>query len=65
MMNEANENDDKPHKLAHRLLILTLAAVHTTSAAATQALFDLSARPEYIEPLHQEVAQAVKENLGF
>lgn len=65
MMDEANDNDGQPHKLAHRLLILTLAAVHTTSMAATQALFDLSARPEYIEPLHQEIAQAVKEDLGF
>lgn len=65
MMDEADEDDGQPHKLAHRLLILTLAAVHTTSMAATQALFDLSARPEYVEPLYQEVSQAVKEDAGF
>ena len=65
MMDEANEDDGQPNKLAHRLLILTLAAVHTTSMAATQALFDLSARPEYIEPLYQEVSQAVAEDGGF
>lgn len=65
MMDEANEDDGQPDKLAHRLLILTLAAVHTTSMAATQALFDLTARPEYIEPLYWEVSQAVAEDGGF
>ena len=65
MMDEANEDDGQPNKLAHRLLILTLAAVHTTSMAATQALFDLSARPEYIEALYREVSQAVAEDGGF
>ena len=65
MMDEADEYDGQPHKLAHRLLILTLAAVHTTSMAATQVLFDLSARPEYIEPLYQEVSQVVKQDSGF
>ena len=65
MMDEANEDDGQPSKLAHRLLILTLAAVHTTSMAATQALFDLCAKLEYIEPLHREVSQAVAEDGGF
>ena len=59
MMDEANEYDGQPHKLAHRLLILTLAAVHTTSMAATQTLFDLCAHPEYIDPLRQEIIQTV------
>ena len=36
MIEEANEHDGEPHRLAHRLLILTLAAVHTTSMAATK-----------------------------
>ena len=50
MMDGANKYDGEPHKLAHRLLILTLAAVHTTLMAAAQTLFDLCARPEYILP---------------
>ncbi|TVY48026.1 Cytochrome P450 monooxygenase [Lachnellula occidentalis] len=65
MMDGANEHDGEPHRLAHRLLILTLAAVHTTSMAATQTLFDLCARPEYIVPLQEEVLQAVTEDNGF
>lgn len=65
MMDGANENDRNPHKLAHRLLILTLAAVHTTSMAATQTLFDLCAKPEYIAPLQEEVVHAITEDDGF
>ena len=65
MMDEANEYDGQPHKLAHRLLILTLAAVHTTSMAATQTLFDLCARTEYMDPLRQEIIQIVGEDGTF
>ncbi|PCG89956.1 Cytochrome P450 [Penicillium occitanis (nom. inval.)] len=59
MMDEASGIDKEPYKLAHRLLILTLAAVHTTSMAATQALFDLCANPEYIEPLREELLEVL------
>jgi cytochrome P450 len=59
MMDGANDHDGQPHKLAHRLLILTLAAVHTTSMAATQTLFDLCDRPEYMEPLRQELTEVM------
>ncbi|KAL8832625.1 MAG: hypothetical protein Q9191_000141 [Dirinaria sp. TL-2023a] len=65
MMDEANEYDGAPHRLAHRLLILTLAAVHTTSMAATQTLFDVSSRPEYIQPLREEVIEMTSENAQF
>jgi cytochrome P450 len=65
MMDGANEFDGEPHKLAHRLLILTLAAVHTTSMAATQALFDLCAHPEYIEPLRQELLKVLEREGGY
>lgn len=65
MMDESDEFDGQPHKLAHRLLILTLAAVHTTSMAATQTLFDLCVHPEYMEPLREEISQAVQEDGAF
>ncbi|KAL1981482.1 hypothetical protein VTN96DRAFT_2511 [Rasamsonia emersonii] len=65
MMDGANEFDGRPDKLAHRLLILTLAAVHTTSMAATQTLFDLCAHPEYIEPLRQEVIEVLEREGGY
>ncbi|KAI0850466.1 putative cytochrome P450 monooxygenase [Daldinia vernicosa] len=65
MMDGAGEFDGQPDKLAHRLLILTLAAVHTTSMAATQTLFDLCAHPEYIEPLRQEVLEVLQSEGGY
>ncbi|KAI9697356.1 MAG: hypothetical protein M1820_007862 [Bogoriella megaspora] len=65
MMDAANSHDGEPHRLAHRLLILTLAAVHTTSMAATQAFFDLCSRSEYIEPLREEVLQVLEEDKSF
>jgi len=65
MMEGANEYDGQPHKLAHRLLILTLAAVHTTSMATCQTLFDLCARPEYMEPLREELDEVMRKDGGF
>jgi ent-kaurene oxidase len=50
-------------ELAVRQLILTLASIHSTASTVTQALFDLCAHPELIEPL-QEEAKAVWELSG-
>ncbi|KAF4636465.1 hypothetical protein G7Y89_g1617 [Cudoniella acicularis] len=44
---------------------LPAGTVHTTSMAATQTLFDICARPEYIVPLQEEVLQAVIEDGVF
>lgn len=65
LMDGATGTDAQPEKLAHRLLILTLAAVHTTSMAATQALFDLCVHPEYIEPLRTEVSSVLEAEGGY
>ena len=65
MMDNASEYDGQPQKLAHRLLILILAAQHTTSMAACQALFDLCARPEYIDILRAEVKDVTDREQGF
>lgn len=55
MMDAATEDEGKPDKLAHQQLNLTLAAVHTTTAAITHALLDLCAYPEYLATLREEV----------
>lgn len=65
MMDDANEFDGQPEKLAHRLLILTLASVHTTSMAATQTLFDLCTHPEYIDPLRQKILEVLDKEGGY
>jgi cytochrome P450 len=66
LMDEAwSERDREPRELVHRLLVLALASVHTTSMTATQILFDLVARPEYLEPLREEILQALAEDGGW
>jgi cytochrome P450 len=63
LMDEAwNEKDGQPEALVHRLLVLALASVHTTSMSAVQTVFDLLARPEYIQPLRDEMLQALRED---
>ena len=65
MMDDADEFDGRPHKLAHRLLVMSLASSFTTTMGVTQAFFDLCARPEYIEPLREEVRGAVQTGGGM
>lgn len=65
LMDGANQIEGRPDKAAHRLLILTLAAVHTTSMAATQTLFDLCVYPDYIEPLRKELMDVLEKEGGY
>jgi hypothetical protein len=44
---------------SHNQLAVSMAAVHTTSMTTTHIVFDLAARPEYLEPLREEI-EAVK-----
>lgn len=50
---------------AHLQLLVGLAAIHTTTLTATNVLFDLVARPEYITPLREEVEAVWKESNGL
>ena len=66
LMDEAwNKRDGQPAELVHRLLVLTLASVHTTSTTATQVLYDIISHPKYLEPLREETLQALKEDGGW
>ncbi|KAJ5165495.1 Small-subunit processome Utp12 [Penicillium coprophilum] len=56
---EKNENL-APDTLAHHMLLLvTLAVTHTSTMALSHCLFDLVTRPEYIEPLREEVSRTL------
>ncbi|KAB2573491.1 Cytochrome P450 monooxygenase paxP [Lasiodiplodia theobromae] len=50
-------------RLAELQLLASFAAIHTTSLTCTHVLFDLAARPEYIEPLREEL-DAVEARFG-
>ncbi|KAI9933238.1 hypothetical protein MW887_007711 [Aspergillus wentii] len=56
-----NSRDKEPEFLAQNLLIfISLAAVHTSTMFMTHVLFDLMARPGYLEPLRNEIQTSLK-----
>ncbi|KAF4628186.1 hypothetical protein G7Y89_g9967 [Cudoniella acicularis] len=65
MIDDADENDNVPEKLAHRELIMGLASVHTTAMAAAHFLYDLCAYPEYVALLREELLAVLKEDDGW
>ncbi|TVY81918.1 Ent-kaurene oxidase [Lachnellula suecica] len=65
MMDGAVGDECRPETLAHRQLILILASVHTTTMTGAHAFYDLCAKPEYFEPLREEIQQVVKEEGGW
>lgn len=64
-MDDANESDGTPDKLAHRLLILILASVHTTTMAGAYRFYDLYAKPEYFQSLREEIEAMLREESGW
>ncbi|KAI0099189.1 cytochrome P450 [Nemania sp. FL0031] len=65
MMDIANDEEGKPHKLAHRQLLLSLASIHTTTMAAAHIIYDLCAHPEYFEPLREELVDVLQADGGW
>ncbi|KAJ5182992.1 hypothetical protein N7492_000608 [Penicillium capsulatum] len=61
MMDMAEDEQDlDPEMLAHHvLLLMSLAVVHTSSMAMCHALYDLISRPEYLDPLREEIARTL------
>lgn len=49
-----------PEKVARDELMATFSSLYTVTATLTQALFDLAAQPEYMEPLREELAEVLK-----
>ncbi|KAG6265049.1 hypothetical protein E4U48_006085 [Claviceps purpurea] len=59
MMEHATGMERTPENLAQRMLILSLASIHTTALTMTHAIYDLCAHPGYLEPLRQEMTTAL------
>ncbi|KAJ6483217.1 cytochrome P450 [Mycena sanguinolenta] len=51
----------KPLDLVLRILGINMAAIHTSSMAMTNALFDLTVHPEHFLPMREEAERVVKE----
>ncbi|KAJ2993668.1 hypothetical protein NUW58_g1773 [Xylaria curta] len=52
-----NERTFDDRELAKLQMLTATAAIHTTRLAIIHALYDLAARPEYIEPLRKEILE--------
>ncbi|PFH59490.1 hypothetical protein XA68_12250 [Ophiocordyceps unilateralis] len=59
-----HEKQSQPEDLAHRQLLMTLVAGHSTAAAGSHALFDLVARPDCLDELRREAVQVLQEEGG-
>lgn len=57
-------SDDNLAMLTNRQLVLTFAAIHTTTTAATNIIYTLAATPEYIPGLREEIRTAMAANGG-
>ncbi|KAK5310325.1 hypothetical protein LTR93_012057 [Exophiala xenobiotica] len=53
-----------PLFLGHEQLVIAFASFHTTTSVLVQTLYDLVARPEYIEPLRLEIRHVLSEHDG-
>ncbi|KAI8930431.1 hypothetical protein NX059_012382 [Plenodomus lindquistii] len=51
--------------LSQRMLILSLASIHTTALTMTQTLYDLCEHPEYFEPIREELVRVLREDGGW
>ncbi|KAF2875654.1 putative cytochrome P450 [Massariosphaeria phaeospora] len=55
MVENSTGTEAEPAEMTNRLMVLTLASIHTTALAMSYALFDLCAHPEYFAPLREEI----------
>ena len=64
-MEIANEEESDPKSLAHLEVVMSLASIHTSQMNAVHCLYDLIARPEYLGPIRDEIAQVLTEDGGW
>ncbi|KAI5921045.1 cytochrome P450 [Camillea tinctor] len=65
MMDLANEDESSPDNLANRFVYTILGSVQTVVEVIMNCVYELCVRPEYIEPLREEMRLALKENNGW
>ncbi|CAZ83812.1 unnamed protein product [Tuber melanosporum] len=68
MLQWLSDRVDQKHKttkgLSELQLVLSLAAIHTTSISFLNAIFDLLAHPECIQPIREEMEAIISANNG-
>ncbi|RMZ72788.1 ent-kaurene oxidase [Pyrenophora seminiperda CCB06] len=60
IMDFAKPEELETDNLTERMLVLSLAGIHTTALTTAQALYDLCARPEDFSTIHTELAEVTR-----
>ncbi len=61
MMEIASEKEGDAASLAHLEVVMSLASIHTSQMNAVHVLYDIVSRPEYMEPIREEIAEVARE----
>lgn len=61
----AHGKDKTPEFMAYTALAISFAAIRTSSSVPVHLLYDLCARPEYIQPLREEIQSVIAEEGSF
>lgn len=65
MMDLANETESPPDNLATRYVYTIIGSMHTVTSAIKDTLYDICARPEYVQPLREELEHVLQEDEGW
>ncbi|CAG8971545.1 hypothetical protein HYALB_00005441 [Hymenoscyphus albidus] len=65
MVDGAKGKDKNPEEITHKILFLCLASMSSSTMGITHALFDFCSMRQYIEPMREEIAQAIAEEGGW
>ena len=65
MIQCAEGPDSDARHLAHLEIVISLAAIHTSQMNSVHVLYDLAARPEYIEQLREEIRTVAAADGGW
>ncbi|KAF4546942.1 Cytochrome P450-like protein 91 [Elsinoe fawcettii] len=60
MFQAAQGHEKDIEDIAQRTLLLSLSSIHTTALTMTQALYDLCAYPQYLDPIKQEISETLQ-----
>lgn len=65
MMDGAEGEEWEAENLATRYAFAVIGSLFTVSAGLVDCIYDLTARPEYLEPLRQEIRKTLEEDGGW
>lgn len=65
MLEAGTEEEREPSNLATRYVFAVIGSLFTVSAGLVDCLYDMTAHPEYLEPLREEVQQVLAEEGGW